>query len=280
MSSWKVYSDARASGEIAIVILKDEKEVHSETNHVDCHAIHDGEYKALLRGYDILTTLIPLKRGDSITFVSDSEFMIKQIQGDYKVKNDDLKPLYADVISNIQLLHNSGMQVKVAWEKRDNNLAGHILEGKRKAGGGTVHTEPLPQRELVDKDILKSVTPSQIPEIASLAVIDSITIPKKNSFKVLLDSMEGIDEGIKEGLAVVMEAVARSARRDVLSEDYNWWEARCAISILSIVGNSEGTFTLQQLQDQMEYCRRYPDMLQSFKAKIIKDNFEDKLKSN
>ncbi len=51
------------------------------------------EYRALLLG---IATALELG-ADELELVGDSELVVKQVRGEYKVKNAELKPLHAEV---------------------------------------------------------------------------------------------------------------------------------------------------------------------------------------
>jgi ribonuclease HI len=53
------------------------------------------EYKALLLGLEKAREL----GADEVEVVNDSELIAKQVNGQYKVKHPDMKPLYAEAIS-------------------------------------------------------------------------------------------------------------------------------------------------------------------------------------
>jgi ribonuclease HI len=52
------------------------------------------EYTALIRALEVLSKQY---KGESIEVYADSELMIKQLKGVYKVKNENIKPLYAQI---------------------------------------------------------------------------------------------------------------------------------------------------------------------------------------
>ena len=72
------------------------------------------EYTGLLRGLDLLATL---ELNGKVTVVSDSELMVKQINGEYRVKAGNLKPLYQQATAKLRGLPS--------WEmthtRRENN---------------------------------------------------------------------------------------------------------------------------------------------------------------
>lgn len=51
------------------------------------------EYKALLRGIELAAEL----GADEVDLIGDSELVVRQVEGKYKVKNAGIKPLHAEV---------------------------------------------------------------------------------------------------------------------------------------------------------------------------------------
>ncbi len=54
---------------------------------------NQAEYRALLLALEEAKTI----GAEQLTIFADSELMVKQIMGEYRVKNDGLKPLFAEV---------------------------------------------------------------------------------------------------------------------------------------------------------------------------------------
>jgi ribonuclease HI len=71
------------------------------------------EYTALLRGLHAAKVL----GGKKVTVRSDSELLVRQINGQYKVKSPDLKPLYLKAMTLIQEIGD----VKVSHVYREGN---------------------------------------------------------------------------------------------------------------------------------------------------------------
>lgn len=95
----KVYTDGASRGNpgkasIGIIIydldgqvLKKEKEfIGIATNNV-------AEYKAVIRGLEISTEL----GATGVMLYADSQLLVRQLSGEYKVKNEGLRPLYQQV---------------------------------------------------------------------------------------------------------------------------------------------------------------------------------------
>jgi len=86
------------------------------------------EYHGLLRGLQIAATYQP----DSVAIHSDSELMVKQITGEYRVKNADLKELFEQAqlgfmrLSNWQIKH-----VRRELNKRADELANKAMDARK-----------------------------------------------------------------------------------------------------------------------------------------------------
>lgn len=99
----RIYTDGAARGNpgpagIGIVI-KNEKKVLLEVSDFIGKATNNiAEYMALIRG---LEEAIDLGE-DEVEVFADSELMVKQIQGEYRVKNQGLIPLHHHVKSLIK----------------------------------------------------------------------------------------------------------------------------------------------------------------------------------
>ncbi len=105
----------RRAGRIAVVIGREKilENVGDVTNN-------QAEYLALIKALEVLR-----ERGiKGAVIYSDSELLVKQIRGEYGVRNPNLKPYYSRVK---RLL--AGVRVRVRWVPRDRNPAGKLLEG-------------------------------------------------------------------------------------------------------------------------------------------------------
>ncbi|MBK8295318.1 MAG: ribonuclease HI family protein [Solirubrobacterales bacterium] len=67
------------------VLLERGERIGDATNNV-------AEYKALIAGINLAKEL----GADQVSLIGDSELVVKQIQGKYKVKNAGIKPLHAE----------------------------------------------------------------------------------------------------------------------------------------------------------------------------------------
>lgn len=67
-------------------VLKEIAEYIGETTN------NQAEYKALIAALKAAKLL----KAEDVTVLADSELMVKQIKGEYKVKNEGLRPIYAE----------------------------------------------------------------------------------------------------------------------------------------------------------------------------------------
>ena len=91
------YSDGGSRGNpgasaFAIVIVKDGKIVHEHAEFLGTHTNNYAEYRGLIAA---ISKVIELGE-DSAEFVMDSQLVIRQMRGEYKVKSPDMKALYDD----------------------------------------------------------------------------------------------------------------------------------------------------------------------------------------
>ena len=84
---------AVAADEDGGVLLERSEYIGETTNNV-------AEYKAMLLGIRLATEL----GADEVNLVGDSELIVKQVLGDYKVKQAHLKPLRAEVVEALSSL--------------------------------------------------------------------------------------------------------------------------------------------------------------------------------
>lgn len=96
----QVYSDGAARNNpgpagIGVVIKKDGKVISEIADYIGHTTNNIAEYTACLRG---ITEALILGATE-IELFADSELLIKQIRGEYKVKNEGLQPLHSQIIS-------------------------------------------------------------------------------------------------------------------------------------------------------------------------------------
>jgi len=95
----KVYIDGGSRGNpgdaaIGVVVYNDKgEEIYRFGEKIDAKTNNVAEYSALIRALEHLVKMIS-NPDEKILIYSDSELLVKQINGIYKVKNKKLKTLY------------------------------------------------------------------------------------------------------------------------------------------------------------------------------------------
>ena len=126
----QVYTDGASKGNpgrasIGASILADNQEVESISKFIGVQTNNYAEYTALIEALKLLSGKYA---GAEIEVFADSELMIKQLNGIYKVKNANIKPLY-EAIKN--LVGNFGAvsftHVRREFNKRADELANLAL---------------------------------------------------------------------------------------------------------------------------------------------------------
>ncbi len=103
---WKMCIDGASRNNpgpagIGIVIYRDNETIKKYGFFVGSKTNNQAEYLALLVGLIVVLRLLATK--DLLSISSDSELLVKQIKGLYRVKNPDLKELY--VVAKALLSH-------------------------------------------------------------------------------------------------------------------------------------------------------------------------------
>ncbi len=100
------------------------------------------EYTALVRALDHAGKL---GSGQHVVIHSDSELMVKQMRGEYQVKNAELKPLY----QRAQQLCDAFAEVTFRHVRRENNkradeLCNEALDGRPRPASAVPRATPVP----------------------------------------------------------------------------------------------------------------------------------------
>lgn len=114
--SYQLYCDGACRGNpgpaaIGGVILENGSTIEEISEHIGTATNNEAEYRSLVRGLEVLRDL--LKKNDhessttkasdaerkatSLEIFMDSELVVRQVEGRYKVKNERLRPLYEQV---------------------------------------------------------------------------------------------------------------------------------------------------------------------------------------
>ena len=105
-----------------IFILQDDRPVAKIARYLGKTTNNIAEYTAAIIGLEQAVQL----RASSVKLHADSELLVKQINGQYKVKNEGLKPLYAKVKELIAKIGS----VEVQYIPREMNREADALANK------------------------------------------------------------------------------------------------------------------------------------------------------
>lgn len=122
---WVLYVDGAARNNpgpagIGIYILKNDKPLHKKGFYIGIKTNNQAEYLALLCG--VFLCKEEMAYNDALYIMSDSELLIRQLKGEYKVKKPHLKDLYAVACTLL-----SSVQYSVCHIVRENNVIADAL---------------------------------------------------------------------------------------------------------------------------------------------------------
>ncbi|MFC1496309.1 ribonuclease HI family protein [Candidatus Margulisiibacteriota bacterium] len=114
----KIYTDGAARGNpgpagIGVVVQQAGKTIKEISEYIGKTTNNIAEYKAFIIG---LKAAVKLK-AKSVHFLADSELLVKQIKGEYRVKNAGLKPLFQEA----KQLTNKIGNFSISHIRRENN---------------------------------------------------------------------------------------------------------------------------------------------------------------
>ncbi len=124
-SVWKLFVDGASRNNpglsgAGVYILRDESIAYARGVFLGKKTNNEAEYLALLLGLFELRTMI--RKEDLVLIVSDSQLLVRQIAGSYRVKEPRLQQLHAVVK---KLLH--GMNYTISHVLRENNTHADAL---------------------------------------------------------------------------------------------------------------------------------------------------------
>lgn len=130
-----IYTDGASRGNpgaaaFAYVISREGQPPIEEAECLGDATNNQAEYTALVRALERALQLGPHHR---LLIHSDSELMVKQMNGEYRVKNADLRDLYEQACALRQRFANEVTirHVRRALNKRADELCNQALDGKR-----------------------------------------------------------------------------------------------------------------------------------------------------
>jgi len=132
----------------AVVVARNGEVVAREKGCLGDTTNNVAEYTALIRG---LQKALALKAGD-VLIRSDSELLVKQMNGQYRVKNEELRGLYEEA-QELRKRFTGGVtirHVRRSQNSRADELCNEALDGKRSPSPRPAPT-PAPQPALRDE---------------------------------------------------------------------------------------------------------------------------------
>ena len=104
------------------VIYRNGEELYSYSEFIGSATNNEAEYTALIRGLELMKEL----KGAKVQVFLDSELVVKQINGEYKVKNDRMKILHSKAVNLIDQFDS----FNIAHILRDRNKEADKLSKK------------------------------------------------------------------------------------------------------------------------------------------------------
>ncbi|VVB83319.1 Ribonuclease HI [uncultured archaeon] len=102
-------------GAIGVIVREDEKILTKYSSRIGKFVTNNiAEYEALIKALELATRFTD----DEITCVLDSELVVKQLLGEYKVRNPHLLPLFLKV----QKLQENFKKIKYVHVSRENKF--------------------------------------------------------------------------------------------------------------------------------------------------------------
>lgn len=125
-----IYTDGASrisTGEAGIgIIIKRDNEQTYISRYIGIATNNIAEYTAAIAGLEYA-----IQMGASVArLFSDSELLVRQINGKYKVKNNDLKPLHSKIMGLIEKIG----RVKIQYIPREQNKEADALAKKAIVG--------------------------------------------------------------------------------------------------------------------------------------------------
>jgi len=114
----EVYVDGSGIGRICVAT---EKKYFTVMTPAKTH--NEAEYWAIIYALEMISTY------EFVTIYSDSQLVVRQLNGEYSVKNVRLRKLHRRVR---ELISQRGLDVEFVWIPREKNLAGALLDSELK----------------------------------------------------------------------------------------------------------------------------------------------------
>ncbi len=128
----KIFCDGGSRGNpgksaFAFIVEEDKKVIYSEAKYLGIQTNNFAEYSAVFSGLRwIKENKVLLKK--EIVFILDSELVVKQINGAYKVKSKKLKEIYLEIRN---ILESFSQKIIFKYVSREENKAADFLLNRK-----------------------------------------------------------------------------------------------------------------------------------------------------
>lgn len=102
----------------AFVVIQDDLVIKEKAEYIGIRTISEAEYYGIIRALEYIKHC---KKDADFIIYSDSQFAVKQINGEYAVKAENMIPLYARALELMQ------KNIKVMYHKRE-TLSGKLAD--------------------------------------------------------------------------------------------------------------------------------------------------------
>ncbi|OQA52637.1 MAG: 14.7 kDa ribonuclease H-like protein [candidate division WS2 bacterium ADurb.Bin280] len=121
----EVFTDGGARGNpgpaaIGVFVMGDSKELEKKAMCIGEATNNVAEYSAFLESIKLIKDF----ECGKIVFKLDSELVVRQINGQYKVKNEKIRPLFAQVVENLSMIN---VPYEVVHIRREENKVADSL---------------------------------------------------------------------------------------------------------------------------------------------------------
>lgn len=119
-----IYTDGGSRGNpgpagAGAAVYKDDKRIAEVSEFLGKQTNNYAEYQALLLGLEACRQELGSPVKDTVTVKMDSELIIRQMNGQYKVRNSTMKLMHADVMS---IVHESFPHITFKHVRREFNV--------------------------------------------------------------------------------------------------------------------------------------------------------------
>lgn len=127
-----IFSDGGARGNpgiaaSAFVVYQKNKIIYQDAKYIGKTTNNQAEYSAALMAVDWLGKNTKVVNSQKIKHFMDSELVVKQLRGDYKIKNRDLKKYYEKIK---KLIEKHGISIDFVHINRNKNKRADFLVNK------------------------------------------------------------------------------------------------------------------------------------------------------